>query len=76
MRKAVVFDAPRTGYSIEQIINPMTVGDLKELLEEMEDDIIVVASHDRGYTYGTLEFMSVCEEREGEYGPEWHDIDW
>lgn len=54
MKKAIVFEAPREGYGIDQLRNPMTVGELKELLEDYEDDMLVILSHDRGYTYGSL----------------------
>lgn len=54
MKKAIVFEAERTGYGIEQIKHPMTVGELKAILEDFDDDTLFILSHDRGYTYGSI----------------------
>lgn len=60
MKEAVVFEAPRTGYSISQLFEgyswnkPMTVGQLIGILEDFDDDAYVVISHDNGYTFGGL----------------------
>lgn len=57
MRTALVFEASRDGYGIDQIADrAMTVGELRELLEHYEDDTLFVLSHDSGYTFG-----SICE---------------
>lgn len=56
--------------------NPMTVGQLKELLEDLDDDVMIVIGHDNEYTYGTLSRnASLREEVEGEYGTEYEEID-
>lgn len=81
MKKALVFDAPRTGYSIDQVVNAaMTVGDLRAMLEDMEDDTLIICSHDNGYTYGSLSrCVSIYEEHESEdeeeFDPEWEEVD-
>ena len=72
MRKAIVFEAPRSGYGIDQIAGKaMTVGELKAILEELDDDTLFVLSHDNGYTYGsinqTYSGMSY-EDEDGEFG--------
>lgn len=55
MRQAIVFDARREGYGIDQIADrAITVGELKELLEDWDDDTLFVLSHDNGYTYGSI----------------------
>ncbi len=55
MKKAVVFGASRDGYSIGQIADKaMTVGELIWLLQDFDEDALVVLSHDRGYTYGSI----------------------
>lgn len=73
--KALVFDAPRTGYSIDQVSKPMTVADLKELLQDFEDDDIIILSHDRGYTYGTPQYMDTYTANQDEDGdPEWEAV--
>lgn len=55
MREAVVFETSRDGYGIEQMASrAVTVGELREMLEEYDDDVLFVLSHDGGYTYGTI----------------------
>ena len=74
--KALVFNAARTGYSIEQVSTPLTVADLRCMLEDLDDDMLVVLSHDNGYTYGSLSRCAeIREEVEGEYGSEWETVD-
>lgn len=74
--KAIVFEARREGYGIDQIDRPMTVGELREMLEGVDDDTIFVLSHDGGYTYGSLSRTAgIREEQEGEYGTEYEEID-
>ena len=80
-RKALVFEAPRTGYSISQIADydAITVGDLKRILEDFEDDMLFVLSHDRGYTFGSIseEDAMLFEETEDENGDvEFVEKDW
>ena len=73
-RKALVFEALREGYGIDQLRDPMTVGELRRLLEEYDDDALFVLSHDSGYTYGSVTYdCRLLEEKAGEYGPEWTD---
>lgn len=64
MKKAIVFDVAREAYAIGQVRRPMTVGDLKDLLEDYEDDTVIILSHDNGYTYGTLRD---CDSYEDEW---------
>lgn len=71
--KALVFEAPRTGYGIDQVSRPMTVGELRALLEDLDDDMAIICSHDSGYTYGSLSRTASIRE-ENEDG-EWEDID-
>lgn len=55
-RQALIFEARRAGYSIDQVKDDvMTIGELKEILEDYTDDTLVVISHDNGYTFGGLE---------------------
>lgn len=65
MRKAVVFEASRDGYGIDQLRNPMTIREFIEVLEELEEnygeDALLILSHDKGYTYGSL--TKCCEVR-------------
>lgn len=67
-RQALVFEAERTGYSIDQIRRPMTAGELRRLLEDYDDDTLIILSHDRGYTYGSLDRRpSFMVETDGEW---------
>lgn len=69
MRKALVFEAPRTGYGIDQIANnAVTVGDLIEFLQEFEEDTLFVLSHDGGYTYGSIRPYEAVVHEETEDG--------
>lgn len=74
--KALVFGARREGYSIDQIENPITVRELRDMLEGLDDDMIIVCGHDNEYTYGSLtREAEIREEREGEYGMEYDPVD-
>lgn len=69
MRKAIVFEAPRSGYGIDQIADgAMTVGELKEILEGLDDNTLFVLSHDNGYTYGSIKEYYSSMSYEGEDG--------
>ena len=80
MKTAIVFEAFREGYGIDQIQHPVTVGELRALLEDLDDDTLFVLSHDNGYTYGSLSRRAtIREEREGEYDAEYdfqHDTEY
>lgn len=76
MKRAIVFEAHRDGYGIDQLRDVMTVGQLKRMLEDWDDDMIIVCSHDNGYTYGSLSTRAeIREEVEGEYGTEYETVD-
>lgn len=77
MRKAIVFEAPRTGYGIDQIADSaMTVGELKEILDGLDDDTLFVLSHDNGYTYGSIKERQSgmsYEDEDGEFSETEYD---
>ena len=54
MTEYLVIEASRTAYSPSQIQQTMTVGELIELLEDYDENMPVVLSHDNGYTYGGI----------------------
>lgn len=60
----ITFEVEREGYTRGQVGAPITVGELREFLEQYEDDTLIFLSHDRGYTYGTLRLSEVEESRE------------
>lgn len=70
--KAIVFEAERTGYGIDQVEDrAMTVGQLKALLDEFDDDTLFILSHDNGYTYGTISDRDFTEQEYNEETEEW-----
>ena len=75
-RVAIVFEAPRDGYGINQVIDsyrfdePMTVGYLREILEGLPDEMYLILSHDSGYTYGSISehtLMYSIEKEDGKW---------
>lgn len=76
MAKAIVFEAARIGYSIDQIERrAMTVGDLKAFLEEFDDDTYFILSHDNGYTYGSVDERDCREVEYNEETEEWEEVE-
>lgn len=75
-RKALVFEAPREGYGIDQIRNPMTVGELREFLEDFDDDTLFVLSHDNRYTFGSIDARTQVTTFEETEDGEWEEVDW
>ena len=71
--KALIIEAHRDGYSVDQVYETMTVGDLIYELENYPEDTPVYISNDRGYTYGgiseddlSLKYVEEEEEEEDE----------
>ena len=69
----MTIEAHRDGYSVDQVYETMTVGDLIYFLEDYPDDTPVYISNDRGYTYGgiseddlSLKYVEEEEEEEDE----------
>ena len=54
MKRAIFIDGRRDGYSPAQCGNTMTVGELKEFLEQFNDEDEVFLMNDNGYTYGSI----------------------
>lgn len=71
-KRALVFDAARTGYAIEQV-KAMTVGELIDFLQEFDEDMLFILSHDNGYTFGSVSpwQSAIWQSKVGEYGEEW-----
>ena len=72
MRKAIVFEAPRAGYGIDQIADrAITVGELMNFLEDFDPDTLFILSHDSGYTYGSVDtrtsVTTFAEQPDGEF---------
>lgn len=58
MKTAIVFEATREGYAIDQLSESrtITVGHLKAILRNVPDETMFVLSHDNGYTFGSLDW--------------------
>ena len=54
MKRAIFIDGRRDAYSPAQCGDTMTVGELKEMLEQFNDEDEVFLSNDNGYTYGKI----------------------
>ena len=63
--KRLIIAAVRESYGPEDV-RTMTVGELREALEEFDDDARVILSHDSGYTYGGIRYGLMEEEDDEE----------
>ena len=50
----LIINTSKDAYSVRDIYDTMTVGDLKAFLEDLEDDTPIYLSFDNGYTYGAI----------------------
>ena len=62
--KRLIILAQRESYGMDDV-RTMTVRELREALEEFDDDAEVILSHDSGYTYGGIRY-GMMEEQEDE----------
>ena len=62
--KRLIILAIRESYGKDDL-RTMTVRELREALEEFDDDAEVILSHDSGYTYGGIRY-DLMEEEDGE----------
>ena len=58
----VFINGNRDGYSIKQCGDTLTVGELKELLEDFNDDTPIYLNNDNGYTYGSIGYADIYDE--------------
>ena len=65
--KRLIIAAMRESYGKDDV-RTMTVAELIAALEEFDDDMPVILSHDSGYTYGGIryELMEETEDEEDE----------
>ena len=63
MKKLIIL-AQRESYGMNDV-RTMTVRELREALEEFDDDAEVILSHDSGYTYGGIRY-DLMEEEDGD----------
>ena len=62
--KALLLEANRTGYDLDQISHTMTVGELIAFLTDFDDDTPVYISNDNGYTYGGIDYDDFRDSEE------------
>ena len=62
--KRLIILAMRESYGKDDL-RTMTVRELREALEEFDDDAKVILSHDNGYTYGGIRY-DLMEEEDGD----------
>lgn len=65
-KEVLVIQAQNTEYSALKVENTLTVAELREFLEDFDDDMPVVLSFDGGYTYGPVRPWDINSEYFGE----------
>lgn len=63
--KRLIVSAMRESYGKDDV-RTMTVAELIAALEEFDDDMPVILSHDSGYTYGGIRYDLMEEEEDEE----------
>ena len=52
--KILFIEGKREGYSLDQIRNTITVGEMISFLEDLDEDTKIYLDNDNGYTYGSI----------------------
>ena len=62
----VTIETRRDGYSVDQCGSTLTVAELRDYIDQWDDDATVYFSNDNGYTFGTIRFEDIngCETEE------------
>ena len=67
---AVVINANREGYSLDQLYGTLTVGDLIAYLSDFDDELPIVIGNDKQhgswYTFGSISYDDIQEYEEEE----------
>lgn len=61
MKANLIIEVKREAYSLEGVMNTMTVGELIDYLSQFDEESPVYISHDNGYTYGGLHYDSFSD---------------
>lgn len=64
----LILNTVREGYAVDQIRRTMTVAELRDFLDDYDDETLVYLSFDNGYTYGGIK--EDCFELEESYNEE------
>lgn len=70
MAKQIFFiEGKREGYSIDQVYETITAGELIEVLQQLDEDTPIYLDNDNGYTYGGItdwsmdvKYLVTCHE--------------
>ena len=62
MKTIIVFHVADEAFTPRSVINPMKVGDLRDFLEDYDENDVVVIAIDGGVAYGTLRGRDFLEE--------------
>lgn len=57
----VFIESVREGYSVDQVRETMTVGELINFLSDFDEDAEIYLSNDNGYTYGGITWRNISE---------------
>lgn len=63
---SIIIEASREAYSIADVRNTMTVGELIAYLQDYDEDTPIYLSHDNGYTYGGISQRCIREHENWE----------
>lgn len=61
MKSILKIETAREEYAPQEVRNTMTVGELISFLQDYDEDMEVVLSFDRGYTYGGITYNRIDE---------------
>lgn len=53
-KNKLILNTTREGYGIDQVHSTMTIKELRDFLEDYDDETPVYLSFDNGYTYGGI----------------------
>lgn len=62
MARKLIIEASNEAYKTSDVRAPITVADLRDFLEEWDDDDILFLSFDHGYSYGTIRSVGPAED--------------
>lgn len=62
MKKVLLLNTKRNGYSVSQCGKSITVAELRNFLNNFEDNMPIYFSNDNGYTYGSINSYNFHDE--------------
>lgn len=58
----LIVETEREGYGLDQIKKTMSVGELKNFLDDYDDETPIYLSFDNGYTFGGISSDKIIED--------------